>query len=619
MIEDASPLPLHESDGTTPAPVVAAQVRAELARAAPAWQPEFPDAIGFTMFDSPSSEDGTVTVLLPQEAIERAPSQALVRIRSRDGRSYLGAVVAGPFAEPDGMRADSPLLIMTVTQGGIFTPPHHGRVQVELLGEEQDGVLVPPRLRPLPQSPVWTLSAAESARVLRLGGEIQLGTVVGQEQLTVGVPALRKDVLPRHLAILGTTGGGKSTTVARLVAEAQRAGFAVILLDVEGEYTFLHEPTADPRMCRALAQRGLAPTGVPNVTLYHLVNRDTANPDHPQRCAFALQFARLSPYATVELLELTEPQSQRFFQAYDLGKQLLREFGIFPAPNDPRQEQLALEVDEFERGYPRLELLFFTDLVGACLAVANKLDESWRPRHPRLKPENARKRVLELVQALKPSHPNSWGALLGRLNLLHRLKAFDQPDGAPMSYKRLLRAGHVSVIDLSDTGSPVLSNLVIADVLHGVQEAREEEYTAFERQRRQDGPTGAPPPVLIIIEEAHEFLSRERAAQMEVLFQQVTRIARRGRKRWLGLVFVTQLPQHLPPQLFGLVNSYILHKITDPRVADDLRRTVSGIDPALWQRLPTLAPGQAIVAFPHLARPLLAAIDPTPAQLRLID
>jgi hypothetical protein len=54
-------------------------------------------------------------------------------------------------------------------------------------------------------------------------------------------------------------------------------------------------------------------------------------------------------------------------------------------------------------------------------------------------------------------------------------------------------------------------------------------------------------------------------------------------------------------------------------VVSQLQRTVSGIDTALWRRLPGLAPGQAIVAFPHLARPLLVAIDPAPSRLRLVD
>lgn len=63
--------------------------------------------------------------------------------------------------------------------------------------------------------------------------------------------------------------------------------------------------------------------------------------------------------------------------------------------------------------------------------------------------------------------------------------------------------------------------------------------------------------MLIIIEEAHESLSASRIAKMPILFEQVSRIAKRGRKRWLGLVFITRLPQHLPT--LGLVNNYVLH------------------------------------------------------------
>ena len=76
----------------------------------------FIGAVGRTMYDTPTSKDHTITVLLPAEQIGSAASQSLVRIKSRpedkggDGRQYLGAVVQGPFAEPDGLRADAPLL-----------------------------------------------------------------------------------------------------------------------------------------------------------------------------------------------------------------------------------------------------------------------------------------------------------------------------------------------------------------------------------------------------------------------------------------------------------------------------------------------------------------------------
>lgn len=124
---------------------------------------------------------------------------------------------------------------------------------------------------------------------------------------------------------------------------------------------------------------------------------------------------------------------------------------------------------------------------------------------------------------------------------------------------------------------------------------------------------------MVIIEEAHEFLSVERIRQMPVLFQQVARIARRGRKRWLGLIFVTQLPQHLPDEVLGLINNFILHKIADAGVISRLKRSIGGIDEGLWSRLPSLAPGQAIVSMASMARPLLVAIDPTPCRLRMIE
>ena len=574
-------------------------------------------AIGATMFDVPGSEDNALTILLPRENVQKAPSQGLVRIKSDDGRRYVGIVAAGPFAEPDSLRGDSPMLITVAAHGGIYLPPYHGRVRVAILGEEQpDGTLSPPRLRPLPNSAVFALDDAETARLLHADGDIRLGLVAGHDNLPVGVPSDQKSVLPRHTAILGTTGGGKSTTVARLVQQAQEAGMAVILLDVEGEYTFLQEPTADPRMRTGLAERGLEPAGVPN-TLYHLVGRDVANPGHPAIREFSLQFARLSPYAVIEILNLSEAQAERFLKAYDVATSLLRELGIFPEPGKRDQELIAVELDEFERGYPRLTLAHLLDVVGACVAKANGEDP--QPRTPAFQANDAAALKKHLGMLKKIDAPISWRALLGKLARLNRLKVFDNAEARPLAYKPMLKEGAVSVIDLSDAGASVLSNLVIADLLRGVQEEQDRLYGEYEAANAENRDVDLPPRVLIVVEEAHEFLSAERIDKMPVLFQQVARIAKRGRKRWLGLVFVTQFPQHLPPQIFGLVNSYILHKLTDPRVVSTLQRTVSGIDEGLWTRLPGLAPGQAIVSFPHMTRPLLVSVDPTPAKLRMVE
>ncbi len=234
------------------------QVDADSKTAGGAWQMPREDAgcIARTMFDAPTSEDGTVTLLLPGVNIDSLPAQSLVRIQSKDNRVYLGAIVKGPFAEPDGLRADATPMVVTTVQGGLLMPKYHGRAQVALLGERlPGGAVVPPRFRPKPNSPVFALNAEETANVLRFSGKFRVGLAEGFEDLAVTIPADSKSVLPRHTGVLGTTGGGKSTTVSGMVGKAQQENIAVVLVDTEGEYCAINEPTQDARMKEELARR----------------------------------------------------------------------------------------------------------------------------------------------------------------------------------------------------------------------------------------------------------------------------------------------------------------------------------------------------------------------------
>lgn len=589
------------------------QLDTDIAQAGGEWNEpkEYQGAVGRTMFDLPSSEDHTITVLVPREEIGTVPSQSLVRVRSMpDDRRYLGIVVKGPFAEPDGLRGDAPIMITTAVRGGIFMPRYHGRVQVELLGEDVDGVVIPPRLRPLPNSPVFVLDAEATRDTLRLDGDIPLGVPVGYEEIEAAIPSDKKSVLPRHLGILGTTGGGKSTTVSGLTDSFQRAGIATILIDTEGEYTQIYQQTDDPIMLAALEKRGHQPRGVEQMFVCHLVGRETTCPDRHRTRAFSLQFSQLSPYLVMEVLDLNEAQQQRYQRAYDIAKRLLSDLKIFPV-TDQEKDQL-LELDEMEEGYPRMTVEHVYDVVRVCADIAANTEPQTNFRSPLFREQH--ERVIQFIKSIEdlPKHTGSWRVVQGRLGQLLRLKIFDNPGAKPLDYQGMTQPGRVVIIDLSDTDSPQINNLVIAELLRGLQQAQDENYKQTEQGKAQHR-------VMIIIEEAHEFLSAERIKQMPVLFQQVARIARRGRKRWLGMVFVTQLPQHLPDEVLGLINNYILHKIGDANVISRLKRSLGVVDDSLWQRLPNLAPGQALVAMSSFARPLLLNIDPTSCKLRMVE
>jgi DNA helicase HerA-like ATPase len=588
-------------------------------RSLPAWEePEaYRGSLGRTMFDTPGAKDNTITVLLPTDAVQQVPAQSLVRVNSHpDGRTYLGIVVAGPFAEPDGLRADAPAIVTTAVRGATFMPRYHGRVQVEIIGEQlPSGTMVPPRFRPLPNSPVFVLESSEKAAILKVDGTMLLGVAAGDESIEVKIAGDRKSVLPRHTGVLGTTGGGKSTTVSRLIREAALDDYAVILLDTEGEYTEINQPTVDPTMVAALAARGQQPGGVPNTRIYTLVGKATSNPEHPDVVPYTLQFSALSPFVVEELLDLNDAQKQRFEKAYDTCKLLLQDLGIFPRKSNDDDMRASIELDEFDTGYPKMRLANLYDVIHLIHAKIGKEEpDDVYLRSPEFRADKAK--LLQRIETAAAASSNvlSWRALLGKISRLMRLNVFDHPDATPLNYDELLTPGQVSIFDLSDTDSPLLNNLVIADLLRGTQRRQDERYQASQK------PGGAPlTKALIIVEEAHEFLSEERLAAMPHLFQQVARIAKRGRKRWLSLVFVTQLPQHLPRQVLGLVNNFVLHKINDATTISRLKSSIAGIDEALWQRLPGLAPGQAIVTFTSMTRPLLVAVDATPTKLRMVD
>ncbi|MBO0939427.1 ATP-binding protein [Fibrella sp. HMF5335] len=378
--------------------------------------------VGVTMFDVLGSEDNLVAVVVPKHRLKDLPAQALVKINStEDKRVYQGIVVKGPLYEPDGIRADSAVIVTTASNGVMFMPKYHGRVWVEILGELIDDALIPPRYRPLPNSPVFPLSSEESKTVLNLTGNIVLGRAIGHEDMEVKVPADSKSVLPRHLGVLGTTGGGKSTTVSGLVNQFQKNKLATILIDTEGEYTHINEPTTAHNMINALERRGLSPEGVNETHVYRLVGRETSNPKHPRVQNFTLKFDQLSPYAVMEILSFSEAQQQRYLKAVDIGRIVLRKLKIFPVTKD--QEEQLYELDELVSGYPKLTLEIMYDIVSLCAKRVGKEklhDEDGKPTYF-LRSQILRNNDEEFLKIINtqediPTSVASWRAVQGLLS-----------------------------------------------------------------------------------------------------------------------------------------------------------------------------------------------------------
>jgi Helicase HerA, central domain len=192
--------------------------------------------------------------------------------------SFLGRLVAGPF----------------------FPSPETIFADVEIHGEIAGGFSRGTNNRPTPGSPVYEMSPASVTKMLGFGGDMLLGCLAGREDLPIRINSKSKEVLPRNVGIFGTVGSGKSNSVQVLIEEAAAAGWAVILLDLEGEYIEMDKPMVQDNLMPLLDRFGRKPQGLADFQVYYPISCDSSRKDaHP----FAM---RLSDFETSIIGELIQ-------------------------------------------------------------------------------------------------------------------------------------------------------------------------------------------------------------------------------------------------------------------------------------------------------------------------
>jgi len=178
-----------------------------------------------------------------------------------------------------------------------------------------------------------------------------------------------------------------------------------------------------------------------------------------------------------------------------------------------------------------------------------------------------------------------------KLTMLQRTGVFDAPTVSSINAKALLKSGKVSVFDVSQIGD-IEKNLLIATLLTKIYDAKKDEV-------------GDIIPILLMIEEAHTFISKDKVDKMRETLAKVKEIARRGRKRWVSLCFISQQPSHLPMEIFELTNTRIVHKVRSEQNLNMLKVTSGNVTDQMWDSLPGFGTGQAILDSTQFKNPMV--------------
>ena len=377
----------------------------------------------------------------------------------------------------------------------------------------------------------------------------------------------------RHLGVLGSTGAGKSWSVALMLERAANLPHAnMIVFDMHGEYTPLTQEgeNGEPPLARGLRIAGPGDVSAPGDDViflpYWLLDRDEL---------LSLMLDNTDPDAASQAMRLAD-------HVYKLKRSTLHMLG--------REDMAA------------------TFTVDSPVPYELPVLMSW------LRADDAEKIVQQ------PSGNVVAGPYNGRLTrFIARLDAriadgrygfmFHPPEEC-LEYEwferfaaSLLDAGGdrpgIKIIDFSEVPAeavPVVAG-VIARLIYDVQFWTEPECRT---------------PMSFVCDEAHLYLpAREEAkATHEQALRAFEEIAKEGRKYGVGLVIVSQRPAEVSRTVVSQCNNFVVMRLTNDRDQAVIRQLVPESLGRLTDVLPLLDVGEAVVLGDALLLPTRLRFDP---------
>jgi len=151
-----------------------------------------------------------------------------------------------------------------------------------------------------------------------------------------------------------------------------------------------------------------------------------------------------------------------------------------------------------------------------------------------------------------------------------------------------------TVLDLGGFANPEESLVVALAVLDDLWAKRE--------QRR---------PLLIVIDEAHNFCSPDQTSPLHVAVRErIVQIAAEGRKFGLWLLLSTQRPSRVHPSIMSQCDNLALMKMTSPTDLDELATIFGFVPPAMLARASRFKQGEALFAGGFVPAPTVVTMGP---------
>lgn len=428
------------------------------------------------------------------------------------------------------------------------------------------------------------------------GKAFTFGNLAQEQSVKVNLDGDR--FFSKHIGVVGSTGSGKSSTVSAILQEGIRQSDEqrgrgvlnnshIIIFDLHGEYA-----SAFPEARVLGAEQIKLPYWLMNSEeLEEMFIESNEQNSHNQvsqfRNAVIENKKTCNPELPEERVSYDSPVYFSLTQVFNYLSNLNNEV-ISKIPSDglPKLVDGTLVQDRSEHYFEKIHHFVEASTAKADKASGGPFSGEFNRFLMRL---DARQNDKRLDFLLKPKSES--GNEFKSEDLQAVLEQF-------LGYGD--NRTNVTILDLSGIPFEVLS-IVVSLVTRLV-------FTfSFHFKKLHRGDT-AEVPFLLVLEEAHNYISRSDGAKYNSVRKAVERVAKEGRKYGISLMIVSQRPSEISETVFSQCNNFVAMRLTNPADQNYVRRLLPDNVGALTDSLASLEQREALVLGDAVALPSLIKV-----------
>lgn len=492
-----------------------------------------------------------------------------------------------------------------------FEPYGHRWMTIQLVGESQPGGNFKRGVSQYPTigDQAHLVTEQDLERIYGASGSpnlIRVGSLASSDS----IPALIDvdKLVTRHCAVVGSTGAGKSTTVANLLASLsdpkQFPSARIILLDLHGEYHSALKDRATVFKVNPDLGRGEKPLHIPYWALnldefLHVTTFRNLNDSDRAALVEKIRELRLSSLqaksrdgVSADTLTVDSPVPFSIHRLwYDLHRLVCSTHTAPSANQNPTTE--AIEVDAI--GNP---------ILGNIMAVAPpKYLPVTAGGVNRVYYSGAQVNIRRQLAALQSLLRDTRYDFLFRPGPhcpqpdLSNLDAQPAEDLDSLLQSWIGGKAPVTILDLSGVPVSILMDLI------GVLIRLVFDSLFWARQRPEGGKER---PLLFVMEEAHSYLN---AGNQSAASAAARRVVKEGRKYGIGAMIVSQRPAEIDSTILSQCGTIFSMRLSNSTDRAHVTGTASETLEGLFKMLPSLRTGETIIVGEAVHLPLRALID----------